>query len=35
MQLVRRQNIYYDDLITGNILREVVITALRRAALNT
>jgi hypothetical protein len=29
---MRRQNIYYDDLITGNILREVVITALPKGS---
>lgn len=27
-QSMRRQNIYYNDLITGNILRQVVITSL-------
>ncbi len=29
---MRKQNIYYDDLITGNILRTLKITALRRDA---
>lgn len=31
-EAMRRQNIYYDDLITGNILRTLKITPLRRDA---
>lgn len=31
-EAMRRQNIYYDDLITGNILRPLKITPLRRDA---
>jgi hypothetical protein len=27
---MRKQNIYYDDLIVGNILRKVVITAVQK-----
>jgi hypothetical protein len=29
---MRQNNVYYDDLITGNILRTIVITGLRRNA---
>ncbi len=33
-QSMRRQNVYYDDLISGNILRPVVITAVAKGGFN-
>lgn len=33
-QAMRRQNVYYDDLISGNILRPVVITSVKKDGFN-
>src|SRR5690606_16159720 len=33
-QAIRRQNIYYNDLISGNILRPIVITSIKKDGFN-
>ena len=34
-QSMRKQNVYYDDLISGNILRQVVITPIKKGGFQT